>query len=82
MQKDLVDPFVKIAEDAGFVFWNDEEWKPDDELIDWSASYDKELQLFGELIVRRCIEICEKGVVTQTTSSGVSLLIKQHFGLN
>jgi hypothetical protein len=40
----------KLAEKAGFIFWKDEEWKPDGELIDWSCYYDNELVKFAELV--------------------------------
>lgn len=81
MAKILNEQFAQIAKDAGFLLWDDESWKPDDEIIDWSCSYDKELQEFGKLIVSRCIEICEQGTQTQTTSAGAAILIKQQFGL-
>ena len=81
MQKNKDSPFIQIAQEAGFVFWEDESWKPEGALIDWSSSYDEELRKFCELTVKRCIEICEKGSETQTTSAGAALLIKQHFGL-
>lgn len=81
MAKNLNDQFAQIAKDAGFVLWDEEEWKPEDEVVDWGSTYDKELQTFGELIIRQCIEICEQGNNTQTTSAGAALLIKQHFGI-
>jgi hypothetical protein len=40
----------KLAKKAGFIFWKDEEWKPDGELIDWSCYYDNELVKFAELV--------------------------------
>ena len=36
---------------------------------------------FAELIVRECVQICEQGTATQTTSSGAASMIKQHFGV-
>jgi len=39
------------------------------------------LEKFAELIVRECINICEQGTPTQTTSSGAASFIKQHFGV-
>lgn len=81
MKKHKVSPFTKIAQEAGFIFWGNEKWKPEGAIIDWGSDYDEELQKFGELVVRRCIDICEKGSETQTTSAGAALLIKQHFNL-
>lgn len=34
-----------------------------------------------EKVARECIRICEEGEKTQTTSSGVASLIKQHFNI-
>jgi hypothetical protein len=36
---------------------------------------------FAELIIRECVQICEQGTITQTTSSGAASMIKQHFGV-
>lgn len=44
----------------------------------WIEQYN---QKFAELILKECIEICEQGTSTQTTSSGAALLIKQNFNL-
>ena len=40
-----------------------------------------EIQKFAELIVQECVQICEQGTATQTTSSGAASMIKQHFGV-
>jgi hypothetical protein len=71
----------ELAKQAGFVFWRDEPWKPYDAEIDWSADYSNEFKLYTEHVIRKCIEICEKGTNTQTTSFGASQDIKNHFGL-
>ena len=71
----------ELAKQAGFVFWRDEPWKPYDAEIDWSADYSNEFKLYTEHVIRKCIEICEKGTPTQTTSFGASQDIKNHFGL-
>ena len=51
----------------------------------WSSLNYHQLQLFSqvfaELIVRECVDVCEQGTVTQTTSSGAAIMIKQHFGV-
>lgn len=36
------------------------------------------IRRFSSLIIQECIDICEKGNATQTTSSGAAILIKQH----
>jgi len=48
---------IELAEEAGFCFWEDEEWKPHGAMIDWSADYDDEFQKYTELLIRRCAEI-------------------------
>jgi hypothetical protein len=42
----------KIAEEAGFVLWGDEHWKPKGEVVDWASKYDKELVKFYHLARR------------------------------
>jgi len=37
---------------------------------------------FAKLIVNECIDICEQGTATQTTSSGAASMIRQHFGMD
>ena len=39
----------ELAKEAGFVFWENEEWKPKGATIDWSVDYDKELEKFFKL---------------------------------
>jgi len=45
-----------LAEEAGFMMWENEPWKPDGAVIDWSANYDAELDKFAELVIRECAE--------------------------
>jgi hypothetical protein len=40
----------KLAKKAGFIFWENEEWKPLNETIDWSCYYDNELVKFAKLV--------------------------------
>ena len=44
--------FKKLAEEAGFCFWEDESWQPEGQLIDWSCNYEEEFKKFGELVVQ------------------------------
>jgi hypothetical protein len=39
-----------LAEEAGFVFWADETWKPKGATVDWSCAYDDELVKFYHLV--------------------------------
>lgn len=49
-----------LAEEAGFVFWQDDEWKPLDADIDWSSDYSKELETLCDLIVRKCAQVASE----------------------
>lgn len=40
----------QLAEQAGFTFWEDEEWNPG-EIIDWASNYDREIVKYTELVV-------------------------------
>ena len=47
--------YKKIAEQAGFMLWGDEDWNPGD-VIDWSARYDQELEQFANLLVEEIVQ--------------------------
>lgn len=40
----------QLAEEAGFMLWTDEAWKPAGAIVDWSCKYDAELQRLSDLI--------------------------------
>lgn len=61
-----------LAEQAGFILWADEDWKPHNEVIDWSSRYDDELKKLVYLVVQECIDI----VPWQYEEK-----IKKHFGV-
>jgi len=48
----------QLAEQAGFMLWQDEAHNPGD-VIDWAARYDDELVKYTELVVRECISRCD-----------------------
>ena len=43
----------EIAKEAGFIFWEDEPWRPSGAAIDWSSNYDWELEKFAQIIMER-----------------------------
>lgn len=44
-----------MLEKAGFVLWQDENWKaPSTDLVDWSCNYEDELVQLVELVVMDC----------------------------
>ena len=79
----------ELAEQAGFVMWADESWKPEGQAVDWSSEYDAELEKFAELIVRECSDLC----LQNETYDGIFnpmeyrkgnhfyAIIKNHFGV-
>lgn len=40
----------KLAKKAGFVIWDDCDWKPEGSWVDWSCDYDEELYKFEQLV--------------------------------
>lgn len=42
---------------------------------------DYEVNEFAKLILQECIDVCNKGKSTQTTSTGAAQKIKLHFGI-
>jgi len=51
----------------------------EDGLFPGQAHFDADK--FALLIVKECVDICESGTSTQTTSSGAAQMIRQHFGI-
>lgn len=50
----------ELAEEAGFVYWQDESWGPGPNFIDWSSNYDNALAKYTVLVVRQCAEVANK----------------------
>ncbi len=48
-------------------------------LIDGHLHFD--VDKFARLIIQECIDICEQGTPTQTSSGGAAAMIRQHFGV-
>ena len=56
----VMDESIKrLAAEAGFTFWSDDEWKPEGAIIDWAAADNSDLVRFYHLIVRECIKELE-----------------------
>ena len=75
---------LSLMKNAGFVFWEDEDWKPEDAVIDWATNYDKEIEKFAELIVRECLEIVNRKEYSYHEADPLwetAGLIKEHFGV-
>jgi hypothetical protein len=73
----------KLAEEAGFVLWGDEDYNPGD-VIDWSSRYDAELEKFARLVAEECASICDAYGMPDSTSQTAMILssaIKKRFGI-
>ena len=47
-----MNPIIEeLAKEAGFAFWEDEEWGPGPGHIDWGGDYDKEFQKYSEYLI-------------------------------
>lgn len=80
-----------LAKEAGFVFWENEEWKPNNATIDWASNYDEELVKFAELIAYKCSLLCDnfqveyagndvnKKEVAIETAHDLADIIRQYF---
>ena len=74
----------ELAEEAGFIYWENEEWGPGPGFIDWSSNYDNELVKYTELVVRECAGVCDLYAMPDGTSELAMMLssvIKSKFGL-
>jgi len=82
------DQIKQLAEEAGFLLWEDEPWKPEGAIIDWSSNYDEVLNRYTELIVRECVEQ-SMSIGRYNTPSGITpdlaiaiaVGLKKHFGV-
>ena len=57
----------RLAIEAGFIAWDEEEWKPEGIVFDWAGADDQSLVNFCHLVVRECADIAyEVGLHRQT----------------
>ena len=57
----------RLAIEAGFIAWEDEEWHPEGVVFDWAGADDQSLVNFCHLVVRECADIAyEVGLHRQT----------------
>lgn len=75
----------ELAAEAGFVFWDGEDWAPPGSEIDWACDYSNEFNQFVRLIVEECARIADDplpyvgcGYITKTKG----MLIKEYFGVD
>ena len=70
---------VELAKAAGFILWQNESWRPDDIEIDWSCSYDDELEEFKMLVVRECAYFINSLVEQRVPASEYRELLLKHW---
>lgn len=71
------DNIKRLAIEAGFIAWDEEEWKPEGVVFDWAGADDESLINFYRLVVRECANIAyEVGLHRQTKHE-----ILRRFGL-
>ena len=71
------DKLRHIAEEAGFILWAEEDWKPEGAVVDWACEYDDELVKFAQLIVRECVEVSKQYNFHERTK----IAMLEHFGM-
>jgi hypothetical protein len=71
----------QLAEKAGFYLWENEPWKPEGAVVDWSCDYDSELEKFAELIIRECGASLNPMLRDMISRGQAYDLIKQNFDI-
>lgn len=83
MNSEFTPQLKKLAKEAGFILWEDEEWNSGD-VIDWGSRYDDELLKFAKLVAEECASICDSYGMPDGTSQTAMILssaIKTRFGI-
>ena len=67
---------IELANKAGFVLWTDENWNQGN-VVDWSSDYDKELEMFAELVINETVNWINENVGLVDEDARASLF--KHF---
>ena len=59
--------------------WEETETRPFLNDGSWTYRVDERVEAFAKMILEKCIDICNKGESTQTTSVGAGEAIKEYF---
>lgn len=72
-----------ILKANGFVLWEDEDWKPKAQVVDWSNDYDAELEKFAESMVHIVLRVIDEdiGALSAEEYTAVLLGVQQRFGV-
>ena len=79
----VMDESIKrLAAEAGFTFWSDDEWKPEGAIIDWAAADNSDLVRFYHLVVRECADVLDTQIAPPNhPMNSLGYKLKQHFGV-
>jgi hypothetical protein len=55
----------ELLTEAGFCFWQDEEWGPGAGNIDWAPDYTKEFNLFVDMLLKDILHVCGDEILSQ-----------------
>lgn len=56
----------ELAADAGFIFWENEEWGPGPGNIDWSSEYDQQLQGLYDRMLEEVLQTIDESIKVST----------------
>lgn len=60
---------TELAADAGFVFWENEEWGPGPGNIDWSSEYDQQLQGLYDRMLEEVLQTIDESIKKSTLTT-------------
>jgi hypothetical protein len=67
----------KTAQEAGFVFWEDEDWNRE-EIIDWASNYDQEIVKYTELILRKSLVDFYHRYLDTASNEDITVQVEQY----
>ena len=73
---------LNILTTNGFQLWEDEDWKPEGQVVDWSNDYDQALAQFAEAMVHATLLVIDMdvGALSAEEHAAVLLGVQQRFG--
>ena len=73
---------LKVLKTSGFQLWGDEDWKPKQQVVDWSNDYDQALAKFAEAMVHATLRVVDMdvGALSAEEHAAVLLGVQQRFG--
>lgn len=60
---------TELAADAGFIFWENEEWGPGPGNIDWSSEYDQQLQGLYDRMLEEVLQTIDESIKASTLTT-------------